>query len=108
MVVNADKPGVTCTFGDNRTITSVGRFVRANKNSRADQSTWRRQFRSRPVWKPTRLQVLYVSGRRCGGYVAGDLFTRGISMPSSSSHSEAEELHLINEVRRAARALTFY
>ncbi len=31
MVVNADKTGVTCTFGDNRRITSVGRFVMTDK-----------------------------------------------------------------------------
>ena len=59
---------------------------------------------SRPVWKPMHLQALYAQCERYGGEVAEDLFLRGICLPSSSSLSEAEQLHVINEVRRAARA----
>jgi pyridoxal phosphate-dependent aminotransferase EpsN len=62
---------------------------------------------SRPVWKPMHLQPLYSSAERYGGKVAEDLFHRGICLPSSSSLSEAEQLHVINEVRRAARAPKF-
>jgi pyridoxal phosphate-dependent aminotransferase EpsN len=59
---------------------------------------------SRPVWKPMHLQPLYSSAERYGGEVAEDLFLCGICLPSSSSLSEAEQLYVINEVRRAARA----
>jgi pyridoxal phosphate-dependent aminotransferase EpsN len=59
---------------------------------------------SRPVWKPMHLQPLYANCKRYGGEVAEDLFRRGICLPSSSSLSEAEQLYVINEVRRAARA----
>ena len=59
---------------------------------------------SRPVWKPMHLQPLYAHCERYGGEVAEDLFRRGICLPSSSSLSEAEQLYVINEVRRAARA----
>jgi len=59
---------------------------------------------SHPVWKPMHLQALYASGKRDGGEVAEDLFRRGICLPSSSSLSEEEQLYVINDVRRAARA----
>jgi pyridoxal phosphate-dependent aminotransferase EpsN len=59
---------------------------------------------SRPVWKPMHLQPLYAHCERYGGEVAEDLFLRGICLPSSSNLSEAEQLYVINEVRRAARA----
>jgi pyridoxal phosphate-dependent aminotransferase EpsN len=59
---------------------------------------------SRPVWKPMHLQPLYARYERCGGEVAEDLFCHGICLPSSSSLSEADQLYVINEVRRAARA----
>ena len=59
---------------------------------------------SRPVWKPMHLQPIYAHSERYGGQVAEDLFRRGICLPSSSSLSEAQQLYVINEVRRAARA----
>jgi dTDP-4-amino-4,6-dideoxygalactose transaminase len=59
---------------------------------------------SRPIWKPMHLQSLYAHYERFGGEVAEDLFRRGICLPSSSSLSEAEQLYVIDEVRRAARA----
>jgi pyridoxal phosphate-dependent aminotransferase EpsN len=59
---------------------------------------------SRPVWKPMHLQRLY-SGCKCyGGAVAGDLFRRGICLPSSSSLTEDEQLYVINCVRKTAGA----
>ena len=59
---------------------------------------------SRPVWKPMHLQLLY-SGCKCyGGAVAEDLFRRGICLPSSSSLTAAEQLYVINCVRRTAGA----
>jgi pyridoxal phosphate-dependent aminotransferase EpsN len=58
---------------------------------------------SRPVWKPMHLQPLYAKCERYGGEVAEDLFRRGICLPSSSSLSEADQLYVINELRRAAR-----
>jgi pyridoxal phosphate-dependent aminotransferase EpsN len=55
---------------------------------------------SRPVWKPMHLQPLYVRCERYGGEVAEDLFRRGICLPSSSSLTEEDQLHVVNVVRR--------
>jgi pyridoxal phosphate-dependent aminotransferase EpsN len=59
---------------------------------------------SRPVWKPMHLQPLYGGCQRYGGEVAVDLFRRGICLPSSSSLTGKEQLHVIDTVRRTARA----
>jgi pyridoxal phosphate-dependent aminotransferase EpsN len=59
---------------------------------------------SRPLWKPMHLQPLYSAAERYRGEVAEDVFRRGICLPSSSSLSDAEQLCVINRVRRAARA----
>ena len=59
---------------------------------------------SRPVWKPMHLQPLYIRCGRFGGEVAEDLFKRGICLPSSSSLSEKDQLHVINSVRGAVGA----
>jgi pyridoxal phosphate-dependent aminotransferase EpsN len=59
---------------------------------------------SRPVWKPMHLQPLYAGCERYGGEVAADLFRRGICLPSSSSLTEQEQLHVVNTVRRTAGA----
>jgi pyridoxal phosphate-dependent aminotransferase EpsN len=59
---------------------------------------------SRPVWKPMHLQPLYARCERYGGEVAEDLFRRGICLPSSSSLSLEEQLHVVNTVRGAAGA----
>lgn len=56
---------------------------------------------TRPVWKPMHLQPLYAGCRRYGGIVAEDLFHRGICLPSSSSLTPDEQLHIVNAVRRA-------
>lgn len=55
---------------------------------------------SRPVWKPMHLQPLYEGCERYGGEVAEDLFRRGICLPSSSSLSDEDQLHVVNAVRR--------
>lgn len=57
---------------------------------------------SRPVWKPIHMQPLYAGCKRFGGAVAEDLFRRGICLPSSSSLSKEEQLHVINCIRRVA------
>ena len=59
---------------------------------------------SRPVWKPMHLQPLYAGCERYGGEVAADLFRRGICLPSSSSLTEEDQLHVINAVRKTAGA----
>jgi pyridoxal phosphate-dependent aminotransferase EpsN len=63
---------------------------------------------SRPVWKPMHLQPLYAGCQRYGGAVSEDLFKRGICIPSSSSLTNDEQLHIINVIRRSigAAALT--
>ena len=57
---------------------------------------------SRPLWKPMHLQPLYVTAKRYGGSVAEELFRTGICLPSSSSLTLEEQLHVINEIRCAA------
>ena len=57
---------------------------------------------SRPVWKPMHLQKLYESCERYEGGVAEDLFARGICLPSSSSLTPEQQLHVVREVRKAA------
>jgi pyridoxal phosphate-dependent aminotransferase EpsN len=57
---------------------------------------------SRPVWKPMHLQPLYAGCEHYGGGVAEDLFRRGICLPSSSSLSAVDQLHVVNAVRAAA------
>jgi pyridoxal phosphate-dependent aminotransferase EpsN len=59
---------------------------------------------SRPVWKPMHLQRLYAASELHGGEVAEDLFARGICLPSSSSLTESEQLHVANVIRRASGA----
>jgi dTDP-4-amino-4,6-dideoxygalactose transaminase len=48
------------------------------------------------------LQPLYAGCERYGGDVAEDLFRRGICLPSSSSLTEEDQLHVVNAVRRTA------
>jgi pyridoxal phosphate-dependent aminotransferase EpsN len=59
---------------------------------------------SRPVWKPMHLQPLYQSAKRYGGEVAENLFRRGICLPSSSSLTLEQQMHVIDVVREAAGA----
>jgi pyridoxal phosphate-dependent aminotransferase EpsN len=59
---------------------------------------------SRPVWKPMHLQPLYEKSERYGGAVSEDLFRRGICLPSSSSLSLEDQLHVANVLRRASGA----
>jgi pyridoxal phosphate-dependent aminotransferase EpsN len=59
---------------------------------------------ARPVWKPMHLQPLYSACERYGGDVAENLFRRGICLPSSSSLTEEDQLHVVNAVRRTAGA----
>ena len=57
---------------------------------------------SRPVWKPMHLQPLYARREHFGGAVAEDLFRRGICLPSSSSLTDQQQMHVVNVVRRTA------
>jgi len=57
---------------------------------------------SRPVWKPMHLQPLYAGCEHYGGAVAEALFRRGICLPSSSSLTSEDQLHVVNAVRRTA------
>jgi len=59
---------------------------------------------SRPAWKPMHLQPFYAGSTCYGGSVAEHIFHRGICLPSSSSLSEADQLFVINTIRRAAGA----
>lgn len=57
---------------------------------------------SRPVWKPMHLQPLYAHSEHFGGAVAEDLFRRGVCLPSSSSLTDEQQLHVVNAVRKRA------
>src|SRR5665213_2665853 len=59
---------------------------------------------SRPVWRPMHRQALYAECERYGGEVADSLFERGICLPSSSSLSNEDQLHVIDCIRRSAGA----
>jgi len=57
---------------------------------------------ARPVWKPMHLQPLYAGYPITGGAVAGDLFARGLCLPSGSNLSEADLERVVTAIRRAA------
>jgi pyridoxal phosphate-dependent aminotransferase EpsN len=59
---------------------------------------------SRPVWKPMHLQSVFKGCEYVGGQVAKDLYLRGICLPSSSSLTEEDQLHVINSIRKAVGA----
>ena len=63
---------------------------------------------SRPAWKPMHLQPLYAGCASFGGDVAAELFHRGICLPSSSSLPIEDQLHVVNQVRRACGAEALY
>jgi len=45
---------------------------------------------SRPVWKPMHLQPIYSSAPYYGGHTAGQIFERGLCLPSSSTLTKEE------------------
>ncbi len=55
---------------------------------------------ARPLWKPLHLQPLFEGAAIFGGKVAEGLFEQGLCLPSSSSLSEADQLRVIEIVRR--------
>lgn len=57
---------------------------------------------ARPVWKPMHLQPLYAGCPVFGGAVAGDLFARGLCLPSGSNLSEADLERVVAVIRHAA------
>jgi len=57
---------------------------------------------SRPIWKPMHMQPLYARAERYGGFVAEDLFRRGICLPSSSSLTLEQQRHVISRVLRTS------
>ena len=59
---------------------------------------------ARPVWKPMHLQKLYRSADCYGGRIAGDLFSRGICLPSSSNLSDQEQASVIDAIHATAMA----
>src|ERR1039458_7681920 len=105
----ADLPGITlmpqASYGLH--INWLSCFLRSEKEFGRSRDQLIRALdeanvESRPVWKPMHLQMLYAGCERYGGGVAEDLFRRGICLPSSSSLSTEDQLHVVNAVRRAA------
>ncbi len=58
---------------------------------------------SRPVWKPLHLQPVFSECRARGGFVAEDIFERGLCLPSGSSLTEDEIQMITGIIRRAAK-----
>jgi pyridoxal phosphate-dependent aminotransferase EpsN len=58
---------------------------------------------ARPLWKPMHTQPLHRGCECVGGEVAEDLYVRGISLPSSSSLTAADQEFVIDCVREASR-----
>jgi len=50
---------------------------------------------ARPVWKPMHLQPVYESYRMIGGNVAGEIFARGLCLPSGSSLDDTSQDRVI-------------
>jgi pyridoxal phosphate-dependent aminotransferase EpsN len=57
---------------------------------------------ARPVWKPMHLQPVFTACECVGGDVAGDLFRRGICLPSSSSLTLGQLERVASAVRKVA------
>jgi dTDP-4-amino-4,6-dideoxygalactose transaminase len=53
---------------------------------------------ARPVWKPMHLQPVHQSCRMVGGAVAGDLFLRGLCLPSGSTLSNEAQQRVIDAI----------
>lgn len=64
----------------------------------------RLDIEARPVWKPMHLQPLYRGATRFGEEVAGDLFRRGICLPSSSFLDESTQQLVIDAVKSIVRS----
>lgn len=62
------------------------------------------EIEARPVWKPMHLQPVFADAPSIGGYVAADLFERGLCLPSGSSLTEAEQDEVVEIVRGCHRA----
>lgn len=58
---------------------------------------------SRPLWRPMHRQPLFAGCACYGGAVSEELFAKGISLPSSSSLNNRDQLRVIAAVREAAR-----
>lgn len=54
---------------------------------------------ARPVWKPMHLQPVFRDCECAGGAVAGELYERGLCLPSGSNLTEAELERVAGVVR---------
>jgi pyridoxal phosphate-dependent aminotransferase EpsN len=55
---------------------------------------------SRPVWKPMHMQPVYQECRTRGGAVAGEIFEKGLCLPSGSSLDPIDQERIIEIIRR--------
>ena len=58
---------------------------------------------ARPVWPPIHSLPMYVDAPRRGGEVAADLFSGGLSLPSSTSLTEADQSRVTERVLALAQ-----
>ncbi len=59
---------------------------------------------ARPMWTPVHATRLYRDAARLGGNVADEIFERSISLPSSSSLTDAQQARVVAALETAARA----
>jgi pyridoxal phosphate-dependent aminotransferase EpsN len=59
---------------------------------------------ARPVWPPSHLQPAFAQARYYGRSVTERISRQAICLPSSSSLSGADQLHVVNMIRRTAGA----
>lgn len=57
-----------------------------------------RNIEARPVWKPMHLQPVHRDCRVVGGAVAGDVFRRGLCLPSGSTLSNEAQQRVIDAI----------
>ncbi|QIX62422.1 aminotransferase class I/II-fold pyridoxal phosphate-dependent enzyme [Hymenobacter sp. BT18] len=60
-----------------------------------------RNIESRPLWKPLHLQPLFADAPMYGGAVCGNLFTRGLCLPSGSAMTEGDLRRVADAIEEA-------
>jgi pyridoxal phosphate-dependent aminotransferase EpsN len=83
------------------TVDPVEFGVNAETLRRALES---RGIEARPVWKPMHMQPVFSACERIGGDVAGDLFRRGLCLPSGSNLTDDELGRVAQVIRDVAAA----
>ena len=62
-----------------------------------------RNIEARPAWKPMHLQPAFADCVMRGGAVSGELFRRGVCLPSGSALTRDDRARVVDVIRSAAR-----